>query len=84
LVEVAADACAVESVVLAVADPGVRECAAEHHRHNKPVPGCVSVVGVTDGEKLRGVAVIGRPIARLLDDGQRCDLDGCSRAKEQP
>jgi hypothetical protein len=29
---------------------------AEHHRHNKPVPGCVSVVGVTDGEKLRGVA----------------------------
>lgn len=58
---------------------------AEHHRHNKPVPGCVSVVGVTDGKKLRGVAVIGRPIARALDDGytaevRRCCTDGAPNA----
>lgn len=58
---------------------------AERHRHNKPVPGCISVVGVTDGEKLRGVAVIGRPIARMLDDGytaevRRCCTDGAPNA----
>jgi hypothetical protein len=57
----------------------------QHHRHNKPVPGCVCVVGVTDGEKLRGVAVIGRPVARRLHDGytaevRRCCTDGAPNA----
>ncbi|MHB8242794.1 MAG: XF1762 family protein [Solirubrobacteraceae bacterium] len=58
---------------------------AQHHRHNRPVPGCISVVGVSDGEQLRGVAVIGRPIARALDDGftaevRRCCTDGAPNA----
>jgi hypothetical protein len=58
---------------------------ADHHRHNRPVPGCISVVGVTDGKRLRGVAVIGRPVARLLDDGytaevRRCCTDGAPNA----
>lgn len=48
---------------------------AEHHRHNRPVAGCVSVVGVRreDGE-LCGVAVIGRPVARMLDDGYTAEV----------
>lgn len=58
---------------------------AQYHRHNRPVPGCISVVGVTDGEELRGVAVVGRPIARALDDGwtaevRRCCTDGAPNA----
>jgi hypothetical protein len=58
---------------------------AQYHRHNKSVPGCISVVGVTDGEQLRGVAVVGRPIARALDDGytaevRRCCTDGAPNA----
>jgi hypothetical protein len=49
------------------------------------VPGCISVVGVTDGTQLRGVAVVGRPIARALDDGytaevRRCCTDGAPNA----
>ena len=52
---------------------------------NRPVPGCISVVGVSDGERLRGVAVVGRPIARALDDGltaevRRCCTDGAPNA----
>jgi hypothetical protein len=58
---------------------------AQYHRHNRPVPGCISVVAVSDGERLRGVAVVGRPIARALDDGftaevRRCCTDGAPNA----
>lgn len=42
---------------------------AEHHRHNRPVAAGVCVVGVREGERLCGVAIIGRPVARMLDDG---------------
>lgn len=42
---------------------------AERHRHNRPVAAGVCVVGVQEGERLCGVAIIGRPVARMLDDG---------------
>lgn len=42
----------------------------EHHRHHKPVPGSKFAVGVRDeDEQLRGVAIAGRPVARMSDDG---------------
>jgi hypothetical protein len=41
----------------------------EHHRHNKPPVGHKFSVGLFDGERCVGVAVAGRPVARLLDDG---------------
>jgi hypothetical protein len=53
------------------------------HRHNKPVPGSKVNLGVVDETgMLRGVAIIGRPIARKLDDGwtlevNRVATDGC-------
>lgn len=42
---------------------------AEYHRHNKPVAGHKFSVGCSDGVNLVGVAIVGRPIARKLDDG---------------
>lgn len=39
------------------------------HRHNKPPKGHKFSIGVADENKLVGVAVVGRPIARLFDDG---------------
>ncbi|MGH2976108.1 MAG: XF1762 family protein [Solirubrobacterales bacterium] len=47
---------------------------AEHHRHNRPVAACVSVIGVKEGERLCGVAIIGRPVARMLDDGYTAEV----------
>lgn len=41
----------------------------EHHRHNKPPVGHKFSVGLFDGERCVGVAVAGRPVARMLDDG---------------
>ncbi|RZD16584.1 MAG: hypothetical protein EVJ46_06135 [Candidatus Acididesulfobacter guangdongensis] len=40
-----------------------------NHRHNKPVAGHKFSIGLFDGEKLIGVAICGRPVARMLDDG---------------
>lgn len=47
---------------------------AEHHRHNNPVAACISVVGVKEGDRLCGVAIIGRPVARMLDDGYTAEV----------
>lgn len=43
---------------------------AEHHRHHKPVRGQKFSIGVVDDQgEMRGVAIVGRPIARHFDDG---------------
>ena len=39
------------------------------HRHNKPVTGHKFSIGLFDNNKLVGVAICGRPVARMLDDG---------------
>lgn len=46
-----------------------------HHRTHQPPVGCKFVTGVADGDGvLRGVAIIGRPVARHLDDGQTLEV----------
>ena len=45
------------------------------HRHHKPVPGHKFSIAVTDGEMVRGVAIIGRPVARLSDDGRTLEVN---------
>jgi hypothetical protein len=57
-----------------------------YHRHHQPVVGHKFSIAVADGEnKIRGVTVIGRPVARALDDGwtlevTRLATDGCPNA----
>jgi hypothetical protein len=59
---------------------------AQHHRHHKPSRGDVFRLGVADDDgNVRGVAMIGRPVARHLDDGwtlevTRVATDGCPNA----
>jgi hypothetical protein len=49
---------------------------AEHHRHNKPPRGTKFCIGVCDGDgQLRGVAMVGRPIARSFDDGLTAEVN---------
>lgn len=55
------------------------------HRHHRPPLGYKVCIGANDGEKLVGVIVAGRPVARLLDDGMtmevtRCCTDGTRNA----
>lgn len=41
----------------------------QHHRHHGPVPGQKFSIGLSDGEEIVGVAIVGRPVSRHLDDG---------------
>ncbi len=45
-----------------------------HHRHHKTARGCVTCLGVEVAGELRGVAVIGRPVARMLQDGRTAEV----------
>lgn len=46
------------------------------HRHHRPVPGHKFSVGVADEEgTLRGVAIVGRPVARPFDDGLTLEVN---------
>ena len=51
-----------------------REFVGNFHRHNKPPVGGVFAVGVSDGERLVGVAIAGRPVARMLDNGETLEV----------
>jgi len=42
---------------------------ASHHRHNKPVQGARFSIGASMDGQLWGVAIVGRPVARMLQDG---------------
>jgi hypothetical protein len=54
----------------------------EHHRHNKPPHRCrfsmglnlVDEFGLHGGDQLVGVVMIGRPVARMLDDGVTAEV----------
>lgn len=58
----------------------------QHHRHHKPVPGHKFSLAVCDETAtIRGVAIVGRPVARGLDNGwtlevNRVATDGCPNA----
>jgi hypothetical protein len=45
-----------------------------HHRHAGPVPGAKFALGVASGGELVGVALVGRPVARALDDGRTLEV----------
>ena len=49
----------------------------QHHRHHIPVVGHKFSIGLSDGVEIRGVAIIGRPVARGLDDGWTLEVTRC-------
>lgn len=56
-----------------------------HHRHVGKVVGHVCCMAVADETGIRGVALVGRPVARALQDGftaevNRCCTDGAPNA----
>jgi len=47
----------------------------QHHRHHGPVAGHKFSIGLSNGEKIVGVAIVGRPVARHLDDGWTLEVN---------
>jgi hypothetical protein len=62
------------------------EFVSENHRHNKKTVGYKFTIGLEANGELVGVAIVGRPVARNLDDGRTlevnrvCVLDGYPNA----
>ena len=47
----------------------------KHHRHSGRAQGCKFCVALSDGQGvIHGVAVVGRPISRYLDDGRTAEV----------
>lgn len=46
-----------------------------HHRHHKPVPGAKFCIAVSCADRIVGVCIVGRPIARMLDDGWTLEVN---------
>lgn len=47
----------------------------QNHRHHGPTVGHKFSIGLSDGEKIVGVAIVGRPVARHLDDGWTLEVN---------
>lgn len=45
-----------------------------HHRHHRPVIGHLFSLGAVDGHKIVGVAIVGRPVSRMRDDGDTAEV----------
>ncbi len=48
---------------------------AEYHRHHRPVTGHKFSLGCTLDGRLVGVAIVGRPVSRYLDDGTTLEVN---------
>lgn len=51
-----------------------RAFVAEHHRHHGAPQGGLFAVGLSDGAMVRGVAIVGRPVARRAADGWTAEV----------
>lgn len=48
---------------------------AQHHRHHKPVTGHKFSIGCTADGRIVGVAIVGRPVSRYLDNGLTLEVN---------
>lgn len=44
------------------------------HRHHKPVVGHLFSLGAVLDDKIVGIAIVGRPVARMRDDGETVEV----------
>ena len=60
------------------------EFVANFHRHNKPVQGAKFAIGASNNNRLVGVAIVGRPVSRHLDDGVTAEVTRCCVVDDAP
>ncbi|MBG0818766.1 hypothetical protein HS045_32025 [Planomonospora sp. ID82291] len=60
--------------VVPVSFAQARQFIADHHRHHQPPQGHKYSVGVADAHGLAGVATVGRPVNRHLDNGTTLEV----------
>jgi len=53
------------------------EYVSRFHRHHKPTVGHRISIAIADDSGIRGVAIVGRPVSRMLDDGWTLEVTRC-------
>ena len=53
------------------------------HRHHKPPQGGLFAVGVSSGDQIVGVAIVGRPVARMLADDYTAEVTRLATSGER-
>ena len=48
-----------------------------HHRHHPAVIGHKFSIAIAEGANVHGVAIVGRPVARMADDGWTLEVNRC-------
>jgi hypothetical protein len=54
-----------------------KEFITRYHRHHKPSVGDIFRIGLANNTKLVGVAMVGRPVSRRLDDNTTAEVTRC-------
>lgn len=54
--------------------PTANEFVRRYHRHHRPVQGHKFSLGAVRDETLVGVAIVGRPVSRIRDDGETLEV----------
>lgn len=44
------------------------------HRHHRPPQGALFAIGLAEGDETIGCVIVGRPVARRLQDGRTCEV----------
>jgi len=57
---------------------------AAFHRHSRPVVGALWATSCVDDGDIVGVAIVGRPVARRLDNGTTCEVLRCCCTPDAP
>lgn len=71
-----------EAVPITLTD--ANEFVKSFHRHNKPTVGGKFAIGAATGDELVGVVIVGRPIARLNDNGFTAEVLRTCTKPESP
>lgn len=74
-----------QTLIVPISLDEANEFVRQHHRHHQPVVGHKFSIAVADGERVVGVAIVGRPVSRHMDNGwtlevNRCATDGTRNA----
>ena len=71
--------------IVPISFPEANDFVDRFHRNHKPMVGHKFSIAIADGDKVVGVAIVGRPVSRHIDNGwtlevNRCCTDGTKNA----
>ena len=70
--------------VVPISITAARDFVSRHHRHNNPPRSALFALGLSAEGVLVGVATVGRPIARMLQDGLTAEVTRVCTIPEAP